>query len=86
MSVLSNLKSSLNFANEMCKKYTSLLKEWQHNAVNQLNDYCKGNITCEEYLNFVKGYNKVLLQYDYWLSNQSWLQFRVNEEAEKCLH
>lgn len=86
MSVLSNLKSALSFANEMCKKYTGLLKEWQHNAVNQLNDYCKGNITCEEYLNFVKGYNKVLLQYDYWLSNQSWLQYRVNEEAEKCLH
>ena len=84
MSVLSNLKSSLNFAVEMCQKYTSLYKEWQHNSINKLNDYCKQKITTEEYCQFIHSYNRVLLQYEYWLSQKDWLAFRLNEEAKKC--
>lgn len=80
MNTISYLKTALAFAIKMREKYVGLFKEWQHNAVNKLNDYCKDVITTDEYCKFIRAYNNVMLQYEYWLSQETYLQFRLNEE------
>lgn len=72
------LRSAKNFAQEMVFKYIDLLKEWQHRALNTLNDYCRGNIDVKDFLTFVKTYNKVLLCKEHWEAELSHLNYELN--------
>jgi len=84
MNNISYIKSSLAFAIKMREKYVQLFKEWQHNSINKLNDYCKGVIDTDEYCRFIRAYNNVMLQYEYWLSQETYLQYRYNEECKNA--
>lgn len=72
------LKNCLRFASEMVIKHTGLLKEWQHIAINNLDLYCKGELSSEDYIKFIRAYNKVLIQHEYWIARVSFLQYEIN--------
>lgn len=73
------LQNCLRFASEMVIKHTGLLKEWQHIAINNLDHYCKGELSSEDYIKFIRAYNNVLIQHEYWISRVSFLQYEINE-------
>lgn len=75
------LKNCKRFADEMVKKHSNLIKEWQVNAINKLNAYCKDEITIKEYCAFIRAYNLVLIKHEYWISQSSWLQYEINCEV-----
>lgn len=72
------LLSALHFATEMATRYNSIFKEWQHHALNMLNDYCEEKINVQTYLNFIKQYNLTKIKCEYWNNEASWLQYRLN--------
>lgn len=77
-----NYKAKLHFAKLMLIRYTQLLKEWQHYALVKLNEYCEGKIECEDYVAFIKGYQKTYLRHQYWVAEVSWCQFNINTEVK----
>lgn len=74
-----NLQKARNFAVAMSIKYTKLLKEWQHHAINILDDYCHGKINEVDVIKFINSYHRTLNQFEYWTNEVSWLNFCINE-------
>lgn len=75
---LDTLIKEKNYAYGMLMKYTSLLKEWQHNLITAINQYCE-NQNASDFVSFVHQYEIVYLNYRNWFEKYNFLKWELIE-------